>query len=75
VHEKTSVPTTREYVATSGNEVVKVLQSAAELIPVPLLRDALGVAIKVIEACEVSSPHMLKQGALTNFFNTGSYGC
>jgi len=52
-----------------------VLQSAAELIPVPLLRDALRVAIKVIEACEVSSPHMLKQCALTKFFNTGSYGC
>jgi len=34
--------------------VVKVLQSAAELVPVPLLKDALGVAIKIIEVCEVS---------------------
>ena len=32
-----------------------MLQSAAELVPIPLLKDALGVAIKVIEACEVSS--------------------
>jgi len=32
-----------------------VLQSAAELVPVPLLKDALGVAIKVIEVCEVST--------------------
>ena len=32
-----------------------MLQSAAELIPVPLLKDALGVAIKIIEVCEVST--------------------
>jgi len=32
-----------------------VLQSAAELIPIPLLKDALGVAIKVIEICQVSN--------------------
>ena len=55
MHEKTPVPTTREYVASSGKEVVKVLQSAAELIPVPLLKDALGVAIKIIDVCEVSA--------------------
>jgi len=35
--------------------VIKVLQSAAELVPVPLLKDALGVAIKIIEVCEVSA--------------------
>jgi len=33
---------------------MKVLQSAAELVPVPLLKDALGVAIEIIEMCEVS---------------------
>jgi len=33
--------------------VIKVLQSAAALVPVPLLKDALGVAIKIIEVCEV----------------------
>ena len=31
------------------------MQSAAELVPVPLLKDALGVAIKIIEVCEVST--------------------
>ena len=36
-------------------EVIKVLQSAAELVPVPLLKDALDVAIKIIEVCEVST--------------------
>jgi len=30
-----------------------MLQSAAELVPVPLLRNVLGVALKVIELCEV----------------------
>ena len=38
--------------------MIKVLQSAAELVPVPLLQDALGVAIKIIEVCEVS-PQMI----------------
>jgi len=33
---------------------MKVLQSAAELVPVPLLKDTLGVAIEIIEMCEVS---------------------
>lgn len=32
-----------------------MLQSAAELVPVPLLKDALDVAIKIIEVCEVSA--------------------
>jgi len=32
-----------------------VLESAADLIPVPLLKTALGVAIKIIEVCEVSA--------------------
>ena len=35
--------------------MIKVLQSAAGLIPVPLLKDALGVAIKIIDVCEVSA--------------------
>jgi len=35
--------------------VIKVLESAASLIPVPLLKDALGVAIKIIDVCEVSA--------------------
>ena len=32
-----------------------MLESAAELVPVPALRSVLGVAIKVIELCEVST--------------------
>ena len=34
---------------------MKLLQTAAHLVPVPLLKDALGLAIKVIEVCEVST--------------------
>jgi len=33
---------------------LKVLQSAAALVPVPLLKEALGAAIKILEVCEVS---------------------
>jgi len=55
MQEKSAVPETQEYVSTGGKEVIKVLQSAAELVPVPLLKDALGVAIKIIEVCEVSA--------------------
>ena len=52
--EKHVVPDIQEYVTAGGKEVIKVLQSAAELVPVPLLKDALDVAIKIIEVCEVS---------------------
>jgi len=51
---KSDVPETQEYVMAGGKEVIKVLQSAAELVPIPLLKDALGAAIKIIEVCEVS---------------------
>ena len=50
---RTAVPTTSDYITTTGKEVLMVLQSAAEVIPVPLLRDAIGVALKIIEVCEV----------------------
>jgi len=53
--EKYVIPETREYVAASGKGVIMVLRSAAELVPVPLLKDALGLAIKIIEVCEVST--------------------
>ena len=53
-HERSAIPKFQEYATAGGKEVLKTLQSAAELVPVPLLRNALGVAIKVIEVCEVS---------------------
>ena len=30
-----------------------LLQSAATLIPVPLIKEAIGVALKIIDVCEV----------------------
>ena len=41
-----------------------MLKSAAGLIPVPLLRDALDLAIKVIQACEVSIQRLLLKARL-----------
>ena len=41
------------YITASGKQVLTLLQSAAAIIPVPLLQDAIGVALKIIEVCEV----------------------
>ncbi|PPQ72736.1 hypothetical protein CVT26_003022 [Gymnopilus dilepis] len=42
----------KEYLVATGKEVLLVLQSAAAVIPVPMLQDAIGIALKVIELCE-----------------------
>ena len=49
----TAVPTTTDYITATGKEVLIVLESAAKVIPVPFLQDAIGVALKIIEVCEV----------------------
>ena len=36
----------------TGKQTLKVLQSAAAFIPVPLIREAVGVALKIMEVCE-----------------------
>lgn len=41
------------YITASGKQVLTLLQSAAAVIPVPMLREAIGVAVKIIEVCEV----------------------
>ena len=40
---------------THSGKVIKVIQSAAELVPVPLLKDVVVVAVKIIELCKVST--------------------
>lgn len=50
--EESVVPDTQEYITASGKEVLRL---AAELVPLPLLKDVLGAAIKIIEVCEVST--------------------
>ena len=39
----------------TGKQTLKVLQSAAAFIPVPLMREAVGVALKIMEVCEEQS--------------------
>jgi hypothetical protein len=47
------VPTTIKYITASGKQVLTLLQSAAAVIPVPMLKETIGVAVKIIEVCEV----------------------
>lgn len=47
------VPTMIRYITTSGKEVLKLLQSAVGVLPVPLLQDTIGIVIKIVEVCEV----------------------
>ena len=50
---RTAVPTTTVYITATGKEVLIMLESAAKVILVPLLQDAIGVALKIIQVCEV----------------------
>ena len=43
----------KKYITATGKEVLTVLRSAAGLIPVPMLQDAIEIALKIIELCEV----------------------
>jgi hypothetical protein len=47
------IPTTTKYVTATGKQALMLLKSAATLIPVPLIQEAIGVALKIIEVCEV----------------------
>ena len=47
------VPTTTQYFMATGKQALALLQTAAGVIPVPLLQDAIGIAMKIIEVCEV----------------------
>ncbi|PPR03756.1 hypothetical protein CVT26_005795 [Gymnopilus dilepis] len=52
---RSAAPTTAQYVTASGKEVLTILESAAGVIPVPLLQEAIGVALKIIEVLEEGS--------------------
>lgn len=47
------VPSPLEYTIATGKETLRILKSAATLIPVPFLQDAIQVALTVLELCEV----------------------
>ena len=47
------VPPTAKYITATGKQGLILLQSAATVIPVPLIQEAIKVAIRIIEVCEV----------------------
>ena len=47
------VPTKKDYAITTVKEVLSLAQSVASVTPVPFLKDAIGVALKIIQVCEV----------------------
>ena len=47
------VPTKTGYAMATVKEVLNLAQSASSVIPVPFLKDVIGVALKIIQACEV----------------------
>ena len=47
------VPTKTDYTIATVKEVLTLSQSAASVIPVPFLKEAIGVALKIIQLCEV----------------------
>ena len=47
------VPTKTDYAVSTVKEVLTLSQSAAFMIPVPFLKEAIGVALKIIQVCEV----------------------
>jgi len=47
------VPTKKDYTMATVKEVLTLSQSAAGVTPVPFLQEVIGVALKIIEVCEV----------------------
>ena len=47
------VPTKKDYAIATVKEVLTLSQSAASVVPVPFLKEAIGVALKIIQVCEV----------------------
>jgi hypothetical protein len=47
------VPSTTQYIVATGKQALALLQTAASVTTVPLLQDAIEIARKIIEVCEV----------------------
>ena len=52
-NSQSAVPTKTDYAMATVKEVLTLAQSAASMIPVPFLKEAIGVALKIIQVCEV----------------------
>ena len=50
---QSAVPTKIDYAMATVKEVLTLAQSAASMIPVPFLKEAIGVALKIIQICQV----------------------
>lgn len=53
--EEKATPSTTEYIYDGGKQTILILKAAAGFIPAPYIKDAIGVALAVIDACEVSA--------------------
>ena len=52
-NSQSAVPTKTDYAVATVKEVLTLAQSAASVIPVPFLKEAIGVALKIIQLCDV----------------------
>jgi len=70
------VPTKTDYTMATVKEVLTLSQSAAGVTPVPFLQEAIGVALKIIQVCEVRRipPVKVARQLMKNFWS-GGIGC
>ena len=47
-------PSFSEYTLAGAKETLKILETAAEFIPIPFLRGVIRVGVAVLQVCEVS---------------------
>ena len=52
-NSQSAVPTKTDYTLATVREVLTLAQSAASVIPVPFLKEAISVALRIIQLCEV----------------------
>ena len=55
------IPTKTDYALATVKEVLTLARSAASVVPVPFLQEAIEVALKIIQLCEVCSIPPLKK--------------
>ena len=60
------VPKKMNYTVATVKEVLTLSQSAAAVVPVPFLQEAIGVALKIIQVCEVRRFPPLKVASRMN---------
>ena len=52
-NSQSDVPTKTDYTITTVKEVLILAQSASLVVPVPFLTEAIGIALKIMQLCEV----------------------